>query len=276
MTKEFNDFVIDTHTHYAHRWFDASRDDLMKEIYSKGIIRVVEAGISFSANQKIIELTERYDFLYAALGVHPKYVSDLDEEKFNQLRYMMDGNKILAVGETGLDYSCCKEDEEQRELQKKWFQEFLNLSLEKNMPIVIHCRDVERCYDAYHDLIEILSESRLLEKPGIIHSFSGDEVQAKKLMEMGFYLGVGGKFIRDGETMKSVVKTIPLDKIVLETDCPFLSPVPGEKKNTSLNLFRIMDELAKLKEVSREDIAAKTLENTYQLYPQLKGKKDDG
>ena len=170
--------------------------------------------------------------------------------------------KILAIGETGLDYSKCV-GEETKETQKKWFQKFVELSLHQVLPLVIHCRD------AYHDLIKILSEYYFPWKPGVVHCFSGSVEEGKKLVDMGFYLGIGGKIVRE-EDLRSVIKEIPLEAIVLETDAPYLSPIPGEKVNTSNNLGCIIEELAKLKGITKGEVMWTTLENTYNLYPKLR------
>lgn len=255
--------VIDTHTHYALSCFDKTREELLLQLYSEGVIRIVEAGIAFSTNHKIVELCEQQDFVYGALGIHPKHVPELDEVKFREIEKLLDKNeKILAIGETGLDYSKCI-DEEVKTIQKKWFQKFIELSIHQGLPLVIHCRD------AYSDLIKMLSRYYFPWKPGIIHCFSGTVEEAKKLIDMGFYLGIGGKFIREVD-LENIVKEIPLEAIVLETDAPYLSPIPGEKLNTSKNLVFIIEELAKIKGVTNGEVIWTTLENTYNLYPKLR------
>lgn len=255
--------VIDTHTHYALSCFDNVREELMNEMPNKGIVAVVEAGIGFSLNHRILEFCEKNEYMYAALGVHPKYAAELDETKFNQIEKMLDkSDKILAIGETGLDFSCCK-DEDTKALQKKWFHRFIELAIHRGMPMVIHCRD------AYPDLIRILSRYHFPWKPGIIHCFSGTLEEAEKLIDLGFYLGIGGKFMRE-KSLEAVIKEIPLESIVLETDAPYLSPISGEKINTSMNLEVIVEELARIKAVTRGELLWVTLENTYSLYPKLR------
>lgn len=255
--------VIDTHTHYTHPCFDNERNELLTQLHFEGVIRIVESAISFSSNPKVVELCEEHDFVYGSLGVHPKHVGELNEGKFQEIEKMLGKTrKILAIGETGLDYSKCV-GEETKEIQKRWFRKFVELSLHQVLPLVIHCRD------AYHDLIKILSEYYFPWKPGVVHCFSGSVEEGKKLVDIGFYLGIGGKIVRE-EDLRSVIKEIPLEAIVLETDAPYLSPIPREKVNTSKNLGRIIEELAKLKGITKGEVMWTTLENTYNLYPKLR------
>lgn len=255
--------VIDTHTHYTHPCFDSKRDELLMQLHFEGVIRIVESAISFSSNLKVVEMCEEHDFVFGNLGVHPKYVGELNEAKFQEIEKMLGkSGKILAIGETGLDFSKCV-GEETKEIQKKWFRKFVELSLHQVLPLVIHCRD------AYPDLIKILSEYYFSWKPGVVHCFSGSVEEGKRLVDMGFYLGVGGKIVREAD-LRSVIKEIPLEAIVLETDAPYLSPIPGEKLNTSKNLDFIIEELAKVKGVTKGEVIWTTLENTYNLYPKLR------
>lgn len=243
--------ISDTHTHYAHRQFDNIRKELLENLSNHGIDTVIEAAIGYDSNEKMLELCDQYSFVYAALGVHPMCVEELDEEKFEKLTQRLSHKKVLAVGETGLDYSK-RNDESFILLQKKWFIRFIELALHHKMPLVIHCRD------AYADLIEIMMNYDFGENPGIIHCFSGNAEHAKKFIEMGFLLGIGGKFlvhVDKTQELREAIRKVPLESIVLETDSPFLKPdgIPG-KRNTSLNLRYIVEELAKLKGVEEKTI----------------------
>lgn len=156
--------LIDTHTHYAHKVFDHVREDLFKKLSEEHIVAVVEAAIDYDSNKKMLELCNQYPFVYAAVGIHPNCVEELNESRFEELAELLEYEQVIAIGETGLDYSK-RNDQEFVELQKKWFRRYIELAVEKQMPLVVHCRD------AYDDLIEILSEYRLPEKAGIIHCF---------------------------------------------------------------------------------------------------------
>ena len=263
--------LIDTHTHYAHKVFDHVREDLFKKLSEEHIVAVVEAAIDYDSNKKMLELCSQYPFVYAAVGIHPNCVEELNESRFEELAELLEYEKVIAIGETGLDYSK-RNDQEFVELQKKWFRRYIELAVEKQMPLVVHCRD------AYDDLIEILSEYRLPEKKGIIHCFSGNAKQAEKLTNMGFVLGIGGKFLLKAEgncELGEVLKTLSMEHIVLETDAPYLKPsgVPG-KRNTSLNLKYIVEKLAELKGVEASFIYETAWNNTLNLYDAI-GKKYD-
>ena len=258
--------IIDTHTHYTHRYFDGdekknkkSRNEILRHLTEYDIYAVIEAAIGFESNQRMLKLCKEHSNVYAAVGVHPNCVETFTEAQFEAVRGMLQENKVLAIGETGLDYAG-KKDSGNFEIQKKWFRRFIKLALETKMPLVIHCREAE------DDLVGILSEykERFGEYSGIVHCFSGEEEHAKKLIEMGFFLGIGGKFQNNSKT----VKEIPLDAIVLETDCPYLLPTGlTEKPNTSFNIPYIVKQLAELKEVDEQEILEAAVKNTIKLYP---------
>lgn len=250
--------IIDSHTHYAHPKFDKTRSEILDNLPKHGIVTVIETAIGYESNKKILELCEQYPYIYAAIGVHPSCVDDLTEEKFEKLKLLLNHKKVVAIGETGLDYSQ-NDNVQSIALQKKWLVRFIELALEYQMPLVLHCRD------AYDELLEIMSGYNFGENPGIIHCFSGDSRQARRFTDRGFLLGVGGKILKNkdnNQELKAVLKEVPIDKIVLETDAPYLKPdgVPG-KYNTSLNLRFIAEELAKLKNVKPEEIYSASWDN---------------
>ncbi len=251
--------LIDTHTHYAHPKFDNIRNELLSALPENGIAAVIEAAIGYESNKKMMELCEQYPYIYAAVGIHPSCIDELDEEKFEELTSLLTHEKVVAIGETGLDYSK-RGDDAFVLMQKKWFVRFIELALQYQKPLVIHCRDV------YDELIEIMSAYEFGGNPGIIHCFSGSEEQARRLIDMGFLLGIGGKFLKNvdkNQELKEVIRELPIEKIVLETDAPYLKPdgILG-KYNTSLNLGYIAEELAKLKGLEVERIYEISWKNT--------------
>lgn len=257
--------IIDTHTHYAHSIFRDHREEILECLPDNGIMAVIESAIAYDSNFKMLELCRKYPHVYATVGVHPNCAEELDEEKFEKIQQLLENEKVLAIGETGLDYSKRKEPEF-ISCQKAWFVRFVELSLYTQIPLVVHCRD------AYDELIEILSKYHFPRNPGVIHCFSGNIEQAVKLIDMGFYLGVGGKFLKKSEEqLKAVMKELPLDAIVLETNAPYLKPDEmSGKYNTSLNLGHIVAELAELKKVEEKAICEAALKNTFDLYPVLR------
>ena len=259
--------MVDTHTHYVHKRFDSGREEILRELVDNCVIAVIEGAIDFASNQKMKLLCDKYSNVFMAAGCHPNCVEEMDEEKYQELAELVKCDKVLAVGETGLDYARDK-SEKQICMQKEWFKKFIALATETKKPLVIHCRE------AYEDTINILREYKLMECPGVIHCFSGNLEQADKLMDMGFYLGVNGMFTKMGEDAElcMALKSIPLEKIVLETDSPYLMPdgVPG-KRNTSKNLNVIVERFAELRGESSEHIREVVLKNTKRLYPAVFG-----
>lgn len=259
--------IIDTHTHYAHARFDCGRKEILESLSDAGIVAAVDGAIDFASNEKMLALCEQYPFLYAAVGCHPNCVGEMDEEKFAQIEKMLSHPKVLAIGETGLDYAGEKSPE-QKQAQKEWFLRFVELAGQTGKPLVVHCRE------AYDDMIELFKGSRLLKEPGVIHCFSGEAKHVKALLDMGFYFGIGGKFTKSEEKyipLREALCEIPLDRLLLETDCPYLLPEGlSGKRNTSLNLPHIAEELARLRGDSVEQILGSAYENTLRfLYKKI-------
>lgn len=254
--------MVDTHTHYVHKRFDSGRDEILQELKDNNVM-VVEGAIDFLSNQKMKSLCEKYAHVFMAAGCHPNCVEEMDDEKYQTIVELIKYDKVIAIGETGLDYARDK-SEEQISLQKEWFRKFIELAIEKQKPLVIHCRE------AYDEMIDILSGYELLDCPGVIHCFSGNWEQAEKLVEMGFCMGINGMFTKtdaDAE-VRAALKRIPLEKIVFETDSPYLIPdgVQG-KRNTSKNLDAIAERFAELRGELTEYICEVVLNNTKKLYP---------
>lgn len=257
------EMIVDTHTHYAHKRFDSGRDEIISRLPGAGIFAVIEAAIDYESNFKMKALCEKYPHVYMAAGCHPNCVEEMEDSKFRQIAELLNYDKNLAIGETGLDYDKGK-TEEQIAAQKDWFRRFIELAIETQKPMVIHSRL------ANDELIEILKEYSLIKQPGVIHCFSGNVRQAKDLINMGFYLGVNGMFTKmDADADLCIaLKQIPLERILLETDAPYLAPAGAEgKRNTSMNLSLIVEQLSELRGESSEYIRKVVLENTRKMYP---------
>lgn len=252
-------YIFDTHAHYDDEAFDEDREELLMSFAENNIKKVVNIGASLSTCKKTIVLLQEYDFMYGALGVHPNEVSELTEADMEWLSAQCDLDKCVAVGEIGLDYYY---DEPEREIQKKWFVRQLELAKEKKLPVVIHSRDAAK------DTIDIMKEIHAEEIGGVVHCFSYTKETAKIFLDMGFYIGIGGVVtFKNSLKLKEAVEHIPLDRIVLETDCPYLAPVPFRgKRNSSLNLPYVVETLAQLKGVSTEEIMDITWNNAHKLY----------
>lgn len=251
--------IIDTHAHYDDESFDEDRDDLLTGMKGRGVERIVTVGADIATSKAAIELTKKYPFVYGAIGVHPSDVTELDEEKIAWLLEMSREDKIVAIGEIGLDYHY---DEPLPEIQKKWFIRQLALAREAGLPVIIHSRD------AAEDTLQIMLKNHAEELGGVVHCFSYSLEMAKEYVKMGFYIGLGGVCtFKNAKKVKKVAAEIPLTKIVLETDCPYLAPEPNRgKRNDSANLIYVAREIAALRGISEEEVIRQTRENACRLY----------
>lgn len=252
--------IIDTHAHYDDERFDEDRDELLLSMREKGVEAIVNASASLKGCYDSLALAEKYDFMYFLAGIHPSDALDLEiDGNFDKIRGMAMHNKCVAVGEIGLDYYW---DEPERSIQKKWFEAQLNLANEINKPINVHSRD------AYADTMDIIKSTKAYENGGIIHCFSYGVECAREFLDMGFMLGIGGVLtFKNGKKLKEVVEYAPLDQLVLETDCPYLSPEPFRgKRNHSGNIKYVAEKLAEIKNISVEEVIRATRENAFRVY----------
>ncbi|MEE1243887.1 TatD family hydrolase [Frisingicoccus sp.] len=258
--------IFDTHAHYDDRKFDSDRDELMKNLVSSGIGRVVDIGADIDSTRRAIALANQYDFIYAAAGVHPSDVDCLDERSFQWLTWTVEESveekgKIVAVGEIGLDYYWEK-DQERRNRQKYWFERQMELARSTGLPVVIHSREAAK------DTWDMMNGLKCEDIGGVIHCYSYSVEMARNYLNKGFYLGIGGVVTyKNARVLKEVVQYAPLDRIVLETDCPYLTPEPNRgKRNSSLYLPYVIETIAGLKGISKEEVEAVTWENGTKMY----------
>ena len=251
--------IFDTHAHYDDEAFDEDREQLLASLAEQRNGRVVNIGSSLKACVKTIELMDRYPFIYGALGIHPSDSGDLTESDLEWLKAQCAHPRCVAVGEIGLDYYW---EEPEHEIQQKWFRRQLQLAGEIKLPVVIHSREAAK------DTIDIMKEEKAEEIGGVIHCYSYSKETAKIFLDMGFYIGVGGVLtFKNGRRLKETVEYVPMDRIVLETDSPYLAPVPFRgKRNSSLNLPYVVQELAQIKGMDVEEVERITWENACRLY----------
>lgn len=251
--------IFDTHTHYDDTAFDTDREELLGSMQEQGIGRVVNIGSSLAACKRTIALMNQYPFIYGAIGVHPTDSGELSEEGMEWLKEMCAHEKCVAVGEIGLDYYW---NTPEPEIQKKWFIRQLQLAREVNLPVVIHSRE------ACKDTLDIMQQEHAQELGGVLHCYSYTKETAETILKMGFYFGIGGVVtFTNGRKLRETVEVLPMDRIVLETDCPYLSPVPKRgKRNSSLNLPYVVDAIAQVKGISSEEVERITWENACRLY----------
>lgn len=251
--------IFESHAHYDDAAFDADREVVLKECQAQGIEAVVNVSASLSSVKTTLALAEQYSFLYAAVGIHPDEVGELEEDSFAWLREQCLRPKVVAVGEIGLDYYW---DKESQELQKYWFHRQMELAKELKLPVIVHSRE------AAADTLEAVRKAHSPELRGVIHCFSYTPEFAKAYLDMGYYIGIGGVVtFKNAKKLKEVVKMLPLDRILLETDCPYLTPEPHRgKRNSSLNLPYVAEAIAQLKGIEAEEIIRITNENAKSLY----------
>lgn len=252
--------IFDTHAHYDDEAFDEDRNEILTRLFNTDIDTIVNVGASISGNKATVELAKKYDRMYASVGVHPDDYEKLDEEFLDWVKSQALNNpKVVAIGEIGLDYYY---PEPAREVQLKWFKRQLQLAIEVNKPVIIHSRD------ACADTINILKEVNAQQIGGVIHCYSYTKESVKAFYDMNFYFGIGGVLtFKNAKKLVEAVEVIPIDRIVLETDCPYLAPVPNRgKRNDSGNLQYVVEKLSEIKGMTYQEIIDITNENARQLY----------
>lgn len=251
--------IFDTHAHYDDEAFDEDRDELLTRLPREGIGRVVNIGASLESCRKTLKLMEEYDYIYGALGVHPSECGELAEQDIEWLRQQCSHEKCVAVGEIGLDYYW---KEPEAKIQKKWFIRQLDLARELKLPVVIHSRDAAK------DTIDIMQVENARDIGGVIHCYSYTKETARIFLDMGFYIGIGGVLtFKNAKKLKEAADYIPMERIVLETDAPYLAPEPDRgKRNSSLKLPYVVAQLAQIKGLSEEEVRSCCWKNSLQLY----------
>lgn len=254
--------IFDTHTHYDDDQFDKDREALLASLTEQGVGAVANMGASMQGAKDSVALAKQYPFVYAAVGIHPDHAKDLNEEEFAVLAALAAEEKVVAIGEIGLDYYW---DATEREEQKYWFKRQLSLAQERKLPVVIHSRE------AAADTLEIMKEAYEASGKtltGVIHCFSYGVELAQEYLKMDFFLGIGGvATFKNGRKLKEVIEAVPLNKIVLETDCPYLAPEPFRgKRNSSEKLSYVVAAIAAIKGVTEEEVERITWENACRLY----------
>ena len=253
--------IIDTHAHYDDEAFNPDRDALLNSMAENGIEKVVNVCASISELYRTVELMEKYPFVYGAVGVHPDDASQMTQDTLDEIRRLSHMEKMVAIGEIGLDYYWHKEEAEHKQ-QQEMFRAQMDIAREEKLPFMIHSRD------AAEDTLEIVKEYMKKDMSGgIIHCFSYSKEIAAEYLKMGLYLGIGGVLtFKNAKKLKEVAAIAPLSQIVLETDCPYMAPEPNRgRRNSSLNLPYVAEALAQIKGITAEEVIAVTEENAKRL-----------
>ena len=250
--------IFDTHAHYDSEQFNEDREELLCSMEEQGVGTIVNVCASYASCERVTNMVQKYPFMYAAVGIHPDHVGSLNEDTFAKMKELFSRDKVIAVGEIGLDYYW---DNESHDLQKKWFIRQLELARELDLPVLIHSRD------AAADTMEIM-KAHAEGLNGVIHCYSYSREMAQEYVKMGFYIGVGGVVtFKNGRKLKETVAEIPLESIVLETDCPYLAPEPYRgKRNHSAYIRYVAETIAEIKGVTYEEVVAQTEENARKMY----------
>lgn len=250
----------DTHTHYLHKNFNKDREELINRLLNTGVDNIIECGTNTWSNEKVIDLVKRFDKMYATIGYFPTDTKELENNETLLLKLekqILDNkDKVLGIGEIGLDYY----HHGNPSVQRKWFVKQLRLAQKLDLPVCIHSREAE------FDTLKILEKIKV--KTGVIHCYSYGVETMKKLVELGYYFGVGGSCTyRNNMELRNAIKEMPLDRIVLETDCPFLPPLCyGRQRNESSKIEGIITEIAKLKKIPEKEIIEQVKKNVQKLY----------
>ncbi|MGM0838783.1 MAG: TatD family hydrolase [Bacillota bacterium] len=251
--------LFDTHVHLNADQYEEDLQEVIERARNEKVMNMVVVGFDRKTIQKAMELVEQYDFIYAAVGWHPVDAIDMTEEDLNWIEELASHEKVVAIGEMGLDYHW---DKSPKDIQKEVFRKQVQLAKRVKLPIVIHNRD------ATADVVEILKEENAKEVGGIMHCFTGSLEVAKECMEMNFYISFGGPVtFKNAKKPKEVVKEIPLDMLLIETDCPYLTPHPYRGKRNEPGYVRLVaEEIAYLRGMTVEEIGEKTTANAKKLF----------
>lgn len=254
--------IFDSHAHYDDSAFDEDREELLERMIPAGIVGITNVGASLQGVRRSQELAEKYPFIYAAVGVHPDEVGSLDEQNMQWMYELCRKPKTVAVGEIGLDYYW---DKESHELQKHWFIRQLQMAKDTGLPVNIHSRE------AAQDTFDIMKAEHAGTTGGIIHCFSSSAQMALEYVKLGYYIGIGGVVtFKNARVMKEVAAAVPLERIVVETDCPYLAPAPNRgKRNSSLYLPLVIEEIARIREISPQEVEDAVYQNTRRIYAKI-------
>jgi TatD DNase family protein len=248
--------IFDSHAHYDDKSFDIDRENLLKMFPKKEIFRIINVGVDIESSQKSIELSEKYDYIYSAVGVHPQNVENIKNSFVDVLDKLSENKKVIAVGEIGLDYHY---NSQNKLLQKEIFVKQLQFAKEKNLPVCVHDRD------AHRDIFEIICKFK---PKGVLHCFSGDVGMAKEIIKIGMKIGVGGVVtFKNAKKLVEVVQNIDLNDILLESDAPYLAPEPFRGKRCDSSQIRfVVDKIAEIKSISAKKVMEITKSNAMQLF----------
>ncbi|MBO5065761.1 MAG: TatD family hydrolase [Clostridia bacterium] len=248
--------IFDSHAHYTDKAFNEDREIMLGSLTESGVCGIINCGADIESSVSSIELANKYDYIYAACGIHPEEADKTPENYIDILRDLAKNEKCVAIGEIGLDYYWRQDT---KDLQKDLFEKQILLAKELDLPIIVHDRE------AHGDTMEILKEHC---PKGVLHCFSGSAETAKEVLKLGMYIGLGGALtFKNARKAVEVAEMLPLDRLLLETDCPYMAPVPmrGKRNNSSYISF-VAQKVAEIKGVDPQTVLDVTMENTRKLF----------
>lgn len=251
--------IFETHAHYDDEAFDTDRRALLEQMHGDNVETIINVCASVKSLMAIPELIDEYRFVYGAIGIHPDEVGDITPEVWGRMQELCDLEKVVAVGEIGLDYYW---DKENHKKQIDWFEKQMDLAGNKKLPILVHSRD------AAADTLEVMKHNHAGDIGGIVHCFSYGVELAREYLNMGLSLGIGGVVtFKNAKKVKEVVAYMPMDQLVLETDSPYLAPVPHRgERNCSAYISLVAEEIARIKGITPEEVIAVTNQNAKKIF----------
>lgn len=251
--------IIDSHAHLDDSRFDYDRDMIIKNLKNNGIELVINIGADLKTSIASVSLADKYDNIYAAVGVHPHSAKEMDNSTIEILKSFAKRDKVVAIGEIGLDFHY---DNSPRDIQRKWFKEQLKLAKEVDLPVIIHTRE------AAQETFDILKEAQDGSLRGVLHCYSGSVEMALEYIKLGFYISIAGPVtFNNAKVTKEVAKAVPLDKLLIETDCPYLTPMPYRgKRNEPMFTKYVAETIAEIRGITFDELAKATNKNTKELF----------
>lgn len=248
--------IFDSHAHFDDNTFTEDLSSVVALMKENGVVGVINNGVNYESSAKIVELSESYDIFYSAIGVHPEDLYGGEIFSPEKLTPLLSRPKTVAIGEIGLDYHW---NTHPAEVQKAWFEAQLEFAKSVDLPVIVHDRE------AHNDTLEILKKHK---PKGVVHCFSGSNEMAKEILKLGMYIGVGGVVtFKNARKLVEVVADLPLDRLLLETDAPYLSPEPFRgKRCTSDLIYFTAEKVAEIKGITTEEVLKASLENIKTLY----------
>jgi len=251
--------LFDSHAHYNDEKFDEDRKELIEEIYKSGVTKIVCAGYSLESSKRALDIASNYDFIYTTSGISPNDIDDFKEEYLNEIENLATNRKVVAIGEIGLDYHW---NTENKELQKYVFIEQIKIANKLNLPIVIHTRE------AVYDTLDILKNQCECLKKGVFHCCPLNVDLVREALKLGFYISFAGPItFKNSKNADTIIDMVPLDRILIETDSPYLSPEPLRgRRNDSRNVKYIAEKIASVKGLTIEEVSKATYENAKRIF----------